>query len=149
MNKTLLIISAALLMAGCSKKSTPAPVVDVKVQIVGKWNSTSDVEVITKDGAAWHTYDIPGFIYLQFNSNGTGTRMWDDGPRTFKYTISDKNITLVYDRIDFPDGSYGPSFTDNLAIKSISSSALVVIHEDDVTQDGSLYHTVETEQFSK
>ena len=149
MKKILLIAIAALIIVGCSKKNTPTPAINLKVAIVGTWIAKADTEVITKDGAYWHTYPIPGYISLTFKSDGTGTRVWDDGPRNFTYTIADNKITFNYQRIDNPDGSYGPAFTETLDVKTITGNGLILIYQDDVTQDGSLYHTIETQQFSK
>lgn len=149
MKKILLIAVTALIIISCSKKNTPAPAVDLKVAIAGTWTAKADTEVITKDGVYWHTYALPGYISLTFKSDGTGTKVWDDGPRNFTYTISSNTIAFNFERVDYPDGSFSPAFTENLDVKTITNNRLVMIYQDDITQDGSLYHTIETQQFSK
>jgi len=149
MKKILLIAVTALIIVSCSKKNTPTPAIDLKVAIVGTWSAKADTEIITKDGAAWHTYAIPGYISLTFKSDGTGTKVWSDGPRNFTYTISNNSITFNFTEIDNPDGSVAVAFSESLDVKSIASNRLVMIYQDDITQDGSLYHTTETQQFSK
>ncbi|MCR8561845.1 lipocalin family protein [Mucilaginibacter sp. BJC16-A38] len=149
MKKILLIAVTALIIVGCSKKNSPTPPIELKVAIVGTWTAKADTEIITKDGAAWHTYAIPGYISLTFKNDGTGTKVWSDGPRTFTYTISDNKITFNFAEIDNPDGSIATAFSESLDVKTITSTRLVMIYQDDITQDGSLYHTTETQQFSK
>ncbi|HVW95258.1 MAG TPA: lipocalin family protein [Mucilaginibacter sp.] len=149
MKKILLIATVALIIISCSKKNTPTPPVDLKVAIVGTWTAKADTEVITKDGVYWQTFPVTGYISLAFKSDGTGTKLWSDGPRTFKYTIANDIITFKFDEIDFSDGSVAPAFTETLQVKTITDNRLVMIYQDDITQDGSLYHTTETQQFIK
>lgn len=149
MKKILLIAVTLLIIISCSKKNTPTPAVALKVAIVGTWTAKADTEVITKDGVYWRTYPITGYISLTFKSDGTGTKVWDDGPRDFTYTISNNTITFNFARIDYSDTSYAPAYSEQLDVKTITGNSLVMIYQDDVTQGGSLYHTIETQRFSK
>ncbi|WP_143822141.1 lipocalin-like domain-containing protein [Mucilaginibacter pedocola] len=150
MKKNLLIAIAAFLIVGCSKNNNETPVIPLKDDIVATWASTSDIEVITKDGAYWNTFTIPGYVSLTFKNDGTGTKLWKDSlPRKFTYSISENIITFNFEEVPMPDGAVAVAFTEHLEVKSITANKLVLIYQDDVTQNGSLYHTVETQEFSR
>lgn len=90
--KKLFLIAFCIIICGCSKKQTPAP-----VTITGKWYVTKTIETHTQNNATeidTGLYDHNNFYV--FNPDKTGSQTIDGENMPFTYLVSDSNLTINY-----------------------------------------------------
>jgi hypothetical protein len=104
MKKLILIsmVAASAVWFGCSQKNDVKPITltpanATVTDLVGKWNGT---KIIVTDTVNNMTHNItetlnPGDIFLQFNTDNTGSTGGSTGENTFTYTVSGGIVHLT------------------------------------------------------
>jgi hypothetical protein len=137
MKKHILLISAALIMAGCSKKNDPAPPVIVTpatakaADLVGKWNATADT-IFSSTTNQYSVNPIGSGDFFEFNSDGTcilGST--GDGTGAFvNYTVNNAVLELIT-----LNSSGGVAGSEALSIYAISKNSLGLRHNNGNTYE--------------
>jgi hypothetical protein len=127
MNKLFItIIAAAILFAGCSKKSNVTP----SSLIVGKWHFVSDTINIYNNGTLSSSTPQPlkSTGYAQFNADKTGTESPATDTVKFTYTVADAMLTLNYPT-QTVDGVQVNTGTAQFAIKILDGHNLYLFSD--------------------
>jgi PBP1b-binding outer membrane lipoprotein LpoB len=95
MKKLILFAAGLLLLAACSKKSTPAPAVNPNAKFVGTWSVTVDSTYITNNGVTTGSALTYNNNYIwTFKADGTGN-INDGSSALIPTTYNVTNNTLV------------------------------------------------------
>jgi PBP1b-binding outer membrane lipoprotein LpoB len=130
MKKYILLISAALIMAGCSKKNDPAPPITITpatakaADLVGKWTVTADT-LFSSTSNQYSVNPVNGGTYYQFNNDGTCTvGPANNGTGLFvHYTVNNAILELIT-----LNSSGGVAGSEALLIYAISKNSLGLRH---------------------
>lgn len=151
MKKTLLILLAAALFAGCSKSSQKASGLLVGTWYLKKDSSNSFVNSVQL-GQNVTSYTNKN-NYLTFNNDGTGDLYLNENTsnsttQTFNYTQnSNTQVTL-----NFPsqliNNAVVQAFSRTETILTLTSTNLVLQYQSSVTNSGTTTTTSEVEYFS-
>jgi len=125
MKKNILLISALLIMAACSKNNNPAPVASVTpgtakiADLAGKWIVTADT-TFSGNGTQFTVNQVgSNATYFQFNSDGTASsgNASDGLQNIFVYTINNGTVVITE-----PSGN--TAISEMLKIYAITKNSL-------------------------
>jgi hypothetical protein len=129
MKKLLLLAFICLGLYAC-KKSDNAPTNATK--IIGKWANSKVAYIKTKNGVdSLAAQTPPDSLYLQFNTNGTGSISENGTTEACNYTLSGSTLSLT--------PTNNPSSSVNFNVRSLTSTDLVLRLQSNV-EDGVYYN---------
>jgi hypothetical protein len=141
MKKQMLLVCAVIIMAACSKKNIPAPVVIVTpatakaTDLVGKWNATADT-IFSSTTNQYSVNPVPAGDFFEFNSDGTCIfgSIGDGTGQFLNYTVNNAVLELITLN---PSG--GVASSEALSIYAISKNSLGLRHNNGNTYENAWF----------
>ena len=146
MNKTLFLLIPFVLLYSCSKKNTPSPNRDSKVNLVGAWTIVADTEYQFQNNQVVKASVPSGpFAYLlnlDFKTNDTVVYTVQTNTAIHDYAtykLINNNAIVFYHFAELWKGPTNGAYVDTLAIKKYTQNSLVLTFNDDESNPNRAY----------